>query len=92
MTFHLVRPDPDLLFKLALPPAFPVPVATPVKDQGLKPLPATGPYMISSAAGDGVSLVRNPRFHQWSAAAQPDGFVNAISWRFGDTQGWPSIG
>ena len=83
VTFHLVRPDPDLPFKLALPPSFPVPVGTPVKDQGLDPVPATGPYMILEAADEGLELIRNPAFHEWSGAAQPDGFVNAISWRFG---------
>jgi peptide/nickel transport system substrate-binding protein len=31
---------------------------------------------------DGIELVRNPEFDEWSAAAQPDGFVDAISWRF----------
>jgi peptide/nickel transport system substrate-binding protein len=31
---------------------------------------------------DGIGLVRNPEFDEWSAAAQPDGFVDAISWRF----------
>ena len=82
MTFHLARPDPDLQFKLAMPWAFPVPVATPVEDQGLDPLPATGPYMIAEAGADGIDLVRNPEFHEWSGAAQPDGFVDAIAWRF----------
>ncbi len=82
VTFHLARPDPDLPFKLALPSAFPVPVATPVEDQGLDPVPATGPYMIAEAGADGIELVRNPAFHEWSGAAQPDGFVDAISWRF----------
>jgi YVTN family beta-propeller protein len=82
VTIHLARPDPDLPFKLALPFAFPVPVGTPVQDQGLDPVPATGPYMIESAAGDGIELVRNPAFREWSGAAQPDGFVDAISWRF----------
>jgi peptide/nickel transport system substrate-binding protein len=84
VTFHLAVPDPDLPFKLALPVAFPVPVATPVQDQGLDPVPATGPYMISEAGADGIELVRNPAFREWSAAAQPDGFVNAISWRFNE--------
>ena len=82
VTFHLVRPDPDLPFKLALPFAFPVPVATPVEDQGLDPVPATGSYMIAEASADGIELVRNPAFREWSGAAQPDGFVDAISWRF----------
>jgi YVTN family beta-propeller protein len=84
VTFHLVRPDPDLPFKLAMPFAFPVPVATPVEDQGLDPVPATGPYMIAEAGADGIELVRNPAFREWSGAAQPDGFVDAISWRFED--------
>ncbi|MGZ8646806.1 MAG: ABC transporter substrate-binding protein [Actinomycetota bacterium] len=84
VTFHLVRPDPDLPFKLALPAAFPVPVATPVEDQGLDPVPATGPYMIAAAGADGVELVRNPAFREWSGAAQPEGFVDAISWRFNE--------
>jgi YVTN family beta-propeller protein len=82
VTFQLARPDPDLPFKLALPFAFPVPVATPVEDQGLDPVPATGPYMIAEASADGIELVRNPAFREWSGAAQPDGFVDAISWRF----------
>ena len=82
VTFHLVRPDPDLLFKLALPPAFPVPATIPVEDQGLDPVPATGPYMIAEASRRNIELVRNPAFREWSGAAQPDGFVDAISWRF----------
>jgi peptide/nickel transport system substrate-binding protein len=83
VTFHLTRPDPELPFKLALPPSFPVPVGTPVKDQGLDPVPATGPYMIAPGTSrKRIELVRNPEFHEWSGAAQPDGFVDAISWRF----------
>jgi YVTN family beta-propeller protein len=83
VTIHLARPDTDLPLKLALPFAFPVQVATAVEDQGLDPVPATGPYMIESAGADGLEMVRNPAFREWSGAAQPDGFVAAISWRFG---------
>jgi YVTN family beta-propeller protein len=82
VTFHLVHPDPDLPYKLAMPPAFPVPITTPIQDQGIDPVPATGPYMITEAGADGLELVRNPAFREWSGAAQPDGFVDAISWRF----------
>lgn len=82
VTFHLAQTDPDLPFKLALPPAFPVPPSTPVADQGLDPVPATGPYMIVEADADGLEISRNPEFDEWSGAAQPDGFVDAISWRF----------
>jgi peptide/nickel transport system substrate-binding protein len=82
VTFHLATPDPDLPFKLAMPFAFPVPAETPAEDQGLQALPATGPYAIDAAGPKSIELVRNPEFEEWSAAAQPDGFVNAISWRF----------
>ena len=84
VTFHLLRPDPDLPFKLTLPFAFPVPAEVPVENQGYEPLPATGPYMIESATTRRVELVRNPEFKEWSGAVQPDGFVDAISWRFGE--------
>jgi peptide/nickel transport system substrate-binding protein len=83
VTINLAHPDPDFPFKLALPFAFPVPSGTPIENQGLNPVPATGPYMVSDATGGQIELVRNPEFHEWSGAAQPDGFVEAISWRFG---------
>jgi YVTN family beta-propeller protein len=84
ITFHLSAPDHDLPFKLALPFAFPVPANTPAEDQGLEPLPATGPYVVTDAARKHVELERNPAFEEWSAAAQPDGFVDAISYRFAE--------
>jgi YVTN family beta-propeller protein len=82
VTIHLARPDGDLPFKLALPFAAAIPTTIPVEDQGLNPIPATGPYLIAEAGSGGIRLVRNPAFREWSAAAQPDGFVEAISWRF----------
>jgi peptide/nickel transport system substrate-binding protein len=43
------------------------------------PVPATGPYMIASYNPKRqVRLVRNPRFHEWSSAAQPIGYPQAI--------------
>jgi peptide/nickel transport system substrate-binding protein len=84
VTFHLATPDADLPFKLALPFAFPVPSDTPAEDQGLEPLPATGPYIVTESGPKGVELERNTAFEEWSAAAQPDGFVDAISWRFSE--------
>ena len=81
VTFQLVAPDPDFLVKLAFPAAYAVPASTPLKAR--VPLPATGPYMIASYdAKRGVRLVRNPRFQEWYAAAQPDGSPNEIDWRF----------
>jgi YVTN family beta-propeller protein len=81
VTFHLRAPDPDFVYKLALPYAFAVPADTPAKDVGTHPLPATGPYMIASykpGKGGALTLVRNPRFQEWSKAAQPDGYPDRI--------------
>jgi peptide/nickel transport system substrate-binding protein len=83
VTFHLAHPDGDLLFKLALPFAFAVPADTPIENLGLDPVPATGPYEITDAGNEGVELERNPAFREWSAAAQPGGFAQAISIDFG---------
>jgi YVTN family beta-propeller protein len=82
VTFHLSAPDPDLPFKLAQPPAYPLPSTVPIEDQGFEAVPATGPYMVGGASRLDITLVRNPGFDEWSPAAQPDGFVDEISWRF----------
>jgi YVTN family beta-propeller protein len=79
VTFHLRGRDPDFLYKLALPFAFAVPSDTPARDVGTHPLPATGPYMIGSLGhGRPFTLVRNPRFREWSRAAQPAGYPDRI--------------
>jgi YVTN family beta-propeller protein len=79
VTFHLRSPDPDFLYELALPGAFAVPATTPLADVGIHPLPATGPYMIGSyKPGGGFTYVRNPRFREWSNAAQPAGSPDRI--------------
>ena len=81
MTFHLSKPDPDFLFKLALPDYDAVPASTPLHAR--LPLPATGPYKIAGYQKKGVVvLVRNPRFHVWSAAAQPEGYPDRIVERY----------
>ena len=43
-------------------------------DQEWKPVPGSGPYMVTAAGPNGVTLGRNPYFQQWSSAAQPDGY------------------
>jgi YVTN family beta-propeller protein len=84
VTFHLTRPDPEFLFKLTLTFAFAVPPGTPDHDVGTHPVPATGPYLIGRyQPGRELRLVRNPQFHEWSPAAQPDGYPDQIVWRFG---------
>jgi len=82
VTFRLSHPDPEFLFKLALPFADVLPAGTPLKEAVLRPLPATGPYRIASASSDGsIRLTRNPRFREWSSEAQPRGFPDEILMR-----------
>jgi YVTN family beta-propeller protein len=84
VAFHLVRPDPDFLYKLALSSAYLVPVGTPTRRLGTRPAPATGPYRIGRyRRGGELRLVRNPQFHEWSNAAQPDGYPDEIVWKLG---------
>ncbi len=86
VTFHLVAPDPEFLYKLALDFADVVPAGTPPKAAGTHPLPATGPYMIASyRPNHALRLVRNPYFHEWSQAAQPDGYPDQIVFEIGGT-------
>ena len=82
MTFHLRRPDPDFRFKIVHPPGYPFHPTVQIENQKHEAIPGTGPYMISDSSADGITLIRNPEFEEWSAAAQPDGFVDDISWRF----------
>jgi peptide/nickel transport system substrate-binding protein len=83
VTIHLVAPDPEFLEKLALQGADAVPVGTPLRDPGTRPLPGTGPYEIVKVTRTEVRLARNPYFREWSRAAHPDGFPDEIVWRIG---------
>ncbi len=86
ISFHLTSPDPDFLTELALPYAYAVPADTPLHVSNS--IPATGPYMIGSFnPSRSVRLVRNPKFHEWSPATQPNGFPNTIVERFNDRPG-----
>jgi YVTN family beta-propeller protein len=79
VTFRLSRPDGDFLAKLAMPWMYVVPASTPLRDIGTHPVPATGPYQISDFTPHRhVVLTRNPRFTEWSHAAQPDGYPDRI--------------
>ncbi len=84
VSFHLVRADPDFLFKLAEPTADAEPAHTPLAAK--LPLPATGPYEIASYSvstrRDVYRLRRNPHFREWSAAAQPNGYPDRIVLEF----------
>ena len=85
ITFHLVAPDPEFLYKLTLNFAYPVPSSTPEENQRLQGVPGTGPYMLEAPMTDEgeVALVRNPEFRVWSQAAQPHGYVDRIEWTSG---------
>jgi YVTN family beta-propeller protein len=79
VTFHLTAPDPDFLYKLAFSWAYAVPAGTPDHLISAAQLPATGPYMTSSLVPDRTwTLVRNPRFREWSSQAQPAGYPDRI--------------
>ena len=83
VTFHLAKPDPEFLYKLALPIAYVVPADSPTK-MARRPLPGTGPYRIASFVPDRrLVLVRNPRFRVFAASAAPDGFPDRIVVRLG---------
>jgi peptide/nickel transport system substrate-binding protein len=82
VSIHLTAPDSDLLYKLASWPSLVLPPGAPDSDLGTHPLPGTGPYTVGEfVPGDHVTFVRNPRFREWSRAAQPDGFPNRIEWK-----------
>ena len=86
VTFHLTRPDPNFLYKLAFPSAYVLPGGTPRRPAGTHPLPATGPYMIATYRPRRLlRFVRNPFFHEWSRAAQPDGYPDRIDIRIAGT-------
>jgi ABC-type transport system substrate-binding protein/DNA-binding beta-propeller fold protein YncE len=85
ITFHLTQPDPDFLYKLTLAYADVLPASTPGR-QASTPLPATGPYLITRyIPGRELLLARNPRFREWSTAAQPAGYPDRIVIRLGLT-------
>jgi peptide/nickel transport system substrate-binding protein len=79
VTFHLTAPDPEFLYKLAFSWADVVPPGTPDRVISAAQLPATGPYMTQSLVqGHTWTLIRNPRFREWSQQAQPGGYPDRI--------------
>jgi ABC-type transport system substrate-binding protein/DNA-binding SARP family transcriptional activator/DNA-binding beta-propeller fold protein YncE len=85
VVFRLTQPDPDFLYELTLAYADVLPASTPGR-QASTPLPATGPYLIARyVPGRELLLTRNPRFREWSAAAQPAGYPDRIVIRLGLT-------
>jgi len=88
VTFHLVAPDPDFLYKLAFPFADAIAPGTPDHPIAATSLPATGPYLTSAyVPQQRWVLVRNPRFRQWSNQAQPRGYPDRIVLRLDQPPG-----
>jgi peptide/nickel transport system substrate-binding protein len=84
LTINLTAPDPELMDQLSLPFAFAVPPSTSMKLTGNNVPPGTGPYMWKSYSPTTAAvLVRNPYFKVWSAQAQPAGYPNEITEKFG---------
>ena len=87
IAFHLVKPDGAFLDDMAIPFAFAVPAGMPYKDISTDPQwrVATGPYMVKTyTPKQQIVLVRNPNFHQWTAAS-PKGHVNEVDITIGTT-------
>jgi peptide/nickel transport system substrate-binding protein len=79
VTFHLRAADPIFLYKLALTFASVLPAGMSSHQAVRRPVPATGPYRIANVEpGRSIRLVRNPRFREWSSAAQPEGLPDEI--------------
>ena len=87
VTFHLVAPDPEFLLQGPLRrDRARGNAASRSGPRAIPPLPATGPYMITSYRPNHLlTLVRNPYFHEWSKAAQPDGYPDEIVVEIGGT-------
>jgi len=86
ITFHLSRPDPEWVQKLALPPAALLRPSVGIEEIGtdVSRLVGTGPYMWEGYSPvRELVLRRNPFFRAWAPAAQPDGYVDRIVERFG---------
>jgi peptide/nickel transport system substrate-binding protein len=86
ITFHLRSPDPNFLGGMTSIGTAPVPPGVPFHYTGFTPIPGTGPYKVASANRHQVRYVRNPWFHEWSHAAQPDGNPDVIVMRYGLSQ------
>jgi peptide/nickel transport system substrate-binding protein len=81
IVFRLKRPDPDFLYRLALPVASAVPPGTPAPPAIVA---GTGPYRIADfKPGRRIRLERNRFYRQWSALARPDGYPDVIEVRLG---------
>jgi YVTN family beta-propeller protein len=82
IVIRLKDADPELLHKLALPPASVVPLGTPVREATRHPIASIGPYRVASITPREVTLIRNRHFRPWATEARPDGYADEIRVRF----------
>src|SRR5262249_50742402 len=79
VTFHLAGPDPDFLYKLALPIAYVVPADSPTT-MARRPLPGTGPYRIAAfVPSPPLVLQRTPRSRVSPPDAPPAGSPDRVT-------------
>jgi YVTN family beta-propeller protein len=79
LTVHLLRPDPALPARLAIPSLCPVPADTPISAKGIDRIPSAGPYYIAfHAPNRELVLRRNPFYH----GSRPR-LATEIDYRFG---------
>jgi ABC-type transport system substrate-binding protein/DNA-binding beta-propeller fold protein YncE len=83
VTFNLIEQDPNFLYKLALPAAFPVPEGVPLDGEVEGAFPGTGPYVVSEVTETQVRLARNQHFRIWDPDVRPDGYPDEIVWTAG---------
>jgi peptide/nickel transport system substrate-binding protein len=79
---HLKKPQADFANVLASEFAAPVPAGSPPTDTSLHPLPATGPYEITSYQPKSLIVEqRNPHFQAWRFHhAVPAGNPDRVTW------------
>jgi YVTN family beta-propeller protein len=80
VTFNISAPDPEFVYRLASPVAYPVPAEGVPMNERLEggAFPGTGPYTVEGVTENEVRLVRNPHFTVWDAAVRPDGYPDKI--------------
>ena len=82
IVIHLKKPQADFSNVLASEFAAPVPADAPAADTTLHPLPASGPYEITSyQPRSGIVEERNPHFQAWRFhGAVPAGNPDRVTW------------
>jgi len=82
IVIHLEKPQGDFSNVLASEFAAPVPASSPPTDKSLHPLPATGPYMITSyQPRSRIVEARNPHFQAWRFHDRvPPGNPDRVTW------------